>query len=175
MHPLNVESVAWVAERKSLLCTLFFLLALWAYGWYARTQAWKIRQCCLAVCIGADGQTNGHYAAVCSVTAGLLAVTEIGRVQFQCSLCFRCHLSKLFTEKLPLFAMAAASALITVYAQHRGGALGITAALPFSQRIKNAIYSYLAYIFQRDLAFTLAVFYPHRRTHCFMESAGLRQ
>src|SRR5262249_30149293 len=40
LHPLNVESVAWVAERKNVLCTLFFILTIWAYAWYARKPGW---------------------------------------------------------------------------------------------------------------------------------------
>jgi tetratricopeptide (TPR) repeat protein len=150
VHPLNVESVAWVAERKSLLCTLFFLLALWAYGWYVRKPG------------------IGRYLGVALLFAlGLMAKPMVITLPFVLLLLDYWPLqrigktSKLFAEKIPLFVMSAASALITVYAQHRGGALGIAVALPLNLRIKNAVYSYLAYIVKGIWPSHLAVFYPH--------------
>jgi tetratricopeptide (TPR) repeat protein len=150
VHPLNVESVAWVAERKSLLCTLFFLLTLWAYGWYVRKPG------------------AGRYLSVALLFAlGLMAKPMVITLPFVLLLLDYWPLqrvsktSKLFAEKIPLFTMSAVSALITVCAQHRGGALGITVALPLNLRIKNAIYSYLDYIFKGIWPSHLAVFYPH--------------
>ena len=74
VHPLNVESVAWVAERKNVLSTLFFFLAISAYVWYVR----EARVAALSagggvVRRGIDGQADGHHAALCLVAAGLLA------------------------------------------------------------------------------------------------------
>jgi protein O-mannosyl-transferase len=162
VHPLNVESVAWVAERKTLLCTLFFLLTLWAYGWYVRRPG------------------LGRYLSVAFLFAlGLMAkpmvitlpfllllldywpLRRVGPAELSGESASRNTLLKLLIEKIPLFAMAAASAVITVYAQHSGGALGITAALPLNLRIKNAVYSYLACIFKGIWPSRLAIFYPH--------------
>jgi len=164
VHPLNVESVAWVAERKSLLCTLFLLLTLGAYGWYVRKSG------------------VGRYLSVALLFAlGLMAKPMVitlpfllllldywplqrlgsGELKSDGELASDATFFKLFAEKIPLIAMSAGSALITVYAQHSGGALGITAALPLSFRIKNAVYSYLAYIFKGIWPSHLAVFYPH--------------
>ncbi len=162
VHPLNVESVAWIAERKSLLCTLFFLLALWAYGWYVQKPG-----------------VERYFSVGFLFALGLMAKPMVITLPFVLLLLdywplqrFRESSSngpsvssvtflKLFAEKLPLLAMSAASALITVYAQHSAGALGITAALPLGFRIKNAIYSYLTYIFKGFWPAHLAVFYPH--------------
>ncbi len=153
-HPLNVESVAWVAERKSLLCTLFFFLTLWAYGWYVRKPG------------------GGRYLSVVLLFAlGLMAKPMVITLPFVLLLLDYWPLQrlgesgtsilKLFAEKIPLFVMSIGSALVTVYAQHSGGALGIAAALPLRYRITNAIYSYLAYIGKGIWPAHLAVFYPH--------------
>jgi tetratricopeptide (TPR) repeat protein len=150
VHPLNVESVAWVAERKSLLCMLFFLLALWAYGWYVRKPG------------------VGRYLSVALLFAlGLMAKPMVITLPFILLLLDYWPLqrisktSRLFAEKIPLFVMSAASALITVFAQHTGGALGITAALPLKFRTTNAICSYLGYVGKGIWPSHLAVFYPH--------------
>jgi protein O-mannosyl-transferase len=160
VHPLNVESVAWVAERKSLLCTLFFLLALWAYGSYVHKPG------------------VGRYLSVAFLFAlGLMAKPMVITLPFVLLLLdywplrrfqepaenkeSRSTFLKLFTEKIPLFAMSVASALITARAQYSGGALGIGAALPLKFRITNAVYSYLAYISKGIWPAHLAVFYPH--------------
>jgi tetratricopeptide (TPR) repeat protein len=163
VHPLNVESVAWIAERKSLLCTAFLFLALAAYGWYVRKPG-----------------VGRNLAVALFFALGLMAKPSIITLPFALLLLdywplgrFPTHaaggswseffsaLSKLVVEKIPLFLLSIASAVITVYTQHIGGAMGTLAALPLGQRLNNAIYSYLAYILKGFWPSRLAVFYPH--------------
>jgi tetratricopeptide (TPR) repeat protein len=163
IHPLNVESVVWIAERKSLLCTTFLFLALAAYGWYVRKPG------------------AGRYLAVVLFFAlGLMAKPMIVTLPFALLLLdfwplkrFPYHhtnerpsgvlstVRKLAVEKIPLFLLSIASAAITMRTQRSAGALGSTAALPLVQRLNNAIYSYLAYILKAIWPSRLAVFYPH--------------
>lgn len=160
--PLNVESVAWIAERKSLLSTAFLLLALFAYGWYARRPGIG-RYLIVAGCFA-----FGLMAKPMVITLPLLLVLvdywplerfgagrsgEGGRTSYA--------FLGLVAEKIPLLCLSAGSALITLYAQRAGGAVGSTALLPLPLRIKNAIYSYLAYILKGLWPARLAVFYPH--------------
>ena len=157
VHPLNVECVAWVAERKSLLSMFFLLLALAAYGWYRRDRS------------------LGRYLAVAALFALALAAKPlVVTLPLLLLLWDYWPLQRLASssgdgptflqltvEKIPLLALSAFSSWITVYAQRSGGALGTTELLPLSQRIGNAIYSYAAYIGKGIWPTGLAVFYPH--------------
>lgn len=152
VHPLNVECVAWVAERKSLLSMLFLLLTLAAYGWYASRR------------------NLGRYAVVFVLFAlGLAAKPMIVALPLLLLLWDYWPLQRipgsrllpLLAEKIPLLALSAASSWITLYAQHSGGALGNTELLPLSQRVANAVYSYVAYLGKGIWPSGLAVFYPH--------------
>ena len=154
VHPLNVESVAWIAERKSLLSMLFLLLALLAYDWYVKKRS------------------IGRYAVVLTLFAlGLMAKPMI--VTFPVLLIIwdywplrrlsSASVSNLLLEKIPFFALSAGSSWITIYAQHSGGALA-TQALPLGVRIQNAVYSYAAYLGKGIWPARLAVFYPHPET-----------
>jgi Tfp pilus assembly protein PilF len=160
VHPLNVECVAWVAERKSLLSMFFLLLALAAYGWYASKRS------------------VGRYALVALLFAlGLAAKPMVVTLPLLLLAWDYWPLRRfdpdsdnpgdhptflrLAVEKIPLLALSAASSWITLYAQRAGGALGNTELLPLSQRLGNAIYSYAAYLGKGIWPAGLAVFYPH--------------
>jgi tetratricopeptide (TPR) repeat protein len=158
VHPLNVECVAWVAERKSLLSMLFLLLTFAAYGWYASQRSF------------------GRYIAVVALFAlGLAAKPMIVTLPLLLLLCDYWPLRRLasdsetpgatsvqlIVEKIPLFALSAASSWITLYAQRAGGALGNTELLPLGQRVANAICSYCTYLGKGIWPTGLAVFYPH--------------
>ncbi len=162
VHPLNVESVAWVAERKSVLCTLVFLLTLWAYGWYVRKPgAGRYLSVALLFALGLMAKPMVITLPFLLLLLDYWPLQRLGELKSNETSASDRTLLSLFTEKIPLFAMSAASALITVYAQHSGGALGITAALPLNLRIRNAVYSYAAYICKGIWPLHLAVFYPH--------------
>ncbi len=152
VHPLNVESVAWVAERKTVLCTFFLLLALGAYGWYVkrpRSSRYLLVALLFALALMAKPMAI-------TLPFALLLVDYWPLRRFP-----ETPLSKLALEKIPLLALSAASAAVTLYAQRAGGALGSTELLPPAMRVKNAFYSYLIYMEKAVWPSRLAVFYPH--------------
>ena len=152
VHPLNVEAVAWVAERKTVLCTFFFLLTLAAYGWYAKRPG--VGRYALVAFLFAMSLMSKPTAITLPLVLLLIDFWPLERFP-------RASLSRLVTEKIPLFLMSIASAAITIYAQRVGGAVGLMAALPPGMRVKNAIYSYFLYIEKAIYPSNLAVFHPH--------------
>jgi protein O-mannosyl-transferase len=162
VHPMNVECVAWAAQRKSLLSTTFLLLALFAYGRYARKPGF-VRYSLVALLF-----VLGLAAKPMVITFPFLlllvdywplnrlpALKPEGRAEF-------CRSSaQLVREKLPLFLFVFASAWVTVYAQHKSGAVATSSGLPLRFRLPNAVYSYLLYIFKGMWPAKLAVFYPN--------------
>ncbi len=162
VHPLNVESVAWIAERKSLLSTLFLLLALAAYGLYVQKRTIG-RYLVVALCF-AFGLMAKPMVITFPFCLLLLDYWPLNRLVSPSSgnnSAFRRDLFWLVIEKIPLLAMSAASAVITVYAQRSGGAMELLTALPLGQRFGNAIYSYVKYLEDGIWPSGLAAFYPH--------------
>ena len=161
--PLNVETVAWIAQRKSLLSTMFLLLALFAYGWYARKPGVG-RYLVVALFF-----TLGLLAKPMVLTLPLLLLAAdywpLERLSLKSGEGAAGENAKqsiqLVIEKIPLLALSAASALVTVYAQGQGGAVGSVANLSLRVRVDNAIYSYMAYVVKAAWPSHLAVFYPH--------------
>ncbi len=166
LHPINVESVAWIAERKNPLSMLFFLLALGAYRWYEREPR------------------VGRYTVVAILYAlGLLAKPQVITFPFVLLLWDYWPLRRMFApaelfdsgtltpavlpprklswlilEKVPLFILSAGSAFMTMKAQRMGAD---KVWYPFSIRLENAIVSYAEYLRDAIWPSRLAVFYPH--------------
>jgi tetratricopeptide (TPR) repeat protein len=168
VHPLHVESVAWIAERKDVLSALFFMLTLLAYLHYTRTPS------------------IGRYLTVAIVFAlGLMSKPMLVTLPFVLLLLdywplarFDAHrpktghqLVRLILEKMPLIALSAVSSLITFLAQR--GAIGWTEQLPMSERIINAVVAYVVYIRQMFWPTELAVFYPHPENRLTIWEVGL--
>jgi len=166
LHPVNVESVVWIAERKNLLSAFFFLMALGAYRWYA------------------SAPRVGRYLVVALLYGlGLMSKPQVVTFPFVLLLWDYWPLQRMFAgiggpsfaeattpalpprrfswlilEKLPLLALTAADAVITMAAQFRAGT---ETRYPISIGVKNAIRSYLRYIEKALFPSKLAVLYPH--------------
>jgi len=157
VHPLNVECVAWVAERKSVLSMFFLLLAFVAYGSYARKKS--IGRYALVVAFFALGLAAKPMVVTLPVLLLLWDYWPLRRMGSEPEV--EGSIPLLVADKIPLFALSAASSWITLYAQRSGGALGTTESLPFAARVENAIHSYAVYVGKGIWPSGLAVFYPH--------------
>ena len=162
VQPLNVECVAWVSERKSLLSTAFLLLAFFAYGWYAKKPG-SARYLVMAFlfALGLAAKPMVITFPFLLLLADYWPLQRLPGLRPGDASQFFGKLGRLTLEKIPLFALVIASAWITLYAQHQGGAVATSAGLPLRYRLPNAIYSYLLYILKGIWPVHLAVFYPH--------------
>ena len=156
VHPLNVETVAWVAERKSLLSAFFSLLTIAAYGWYISRPGWK--KYLLVLVAFSLALMSKPMAVSLPLVLLLLDYWPLQRYE---DLPFRSKWVRLSLEKSPLFLMTAASSVVTIVAQRSSGSVVDTSALPLSVRIGNAFVSYVAYLGKMFWPASLAVFYPH--------------
>ena len=156
VHPLHVESVAWIAERKDVLSAVFFMLTLLAYLHY--TRAPSMGRYLAIVFVIALGLMSKPMLVTLPFVLLLLDYWPLGRLE-----AFKSKpghpLSRLVLEKIPLIALSAVSSIVTFLAQR--GAIGWTEQLPVSERITNAFVTYVIYIRQMFWPTGLAVFYPH--------------
>jgi protein O-mannosyl-transferase len=153
VHPLHVESVAWISERKDVLCAFFWILTLWNYTRYVELPR------------------RGRYLIVLlTFSLGLLAKQMIVTLPFALLLLDFWPLQrnepwgKTFREKLPLFALSAVASVITLMVQRQGGAVIALQRIPISLRIENAFVSYVTYLRQFLWPAKLAAFYPYPDT-----------
>jgi tetratricopeptide (TPR) repeat protein len=157
VHPLNVETVAWIAQRKSLLSAFLSLLTVVAYGWYVRRGGWN--RYLLLVFFFALSLMAKPMAVSLPLLLLLLDYWPLRRFE---ELAAPRRWTKLTLEKLPLFAMSAASSVLTEMAQGAGGSVMGLSLLPVSTRIENAAISYVAYIGKIVWPAKLATYYPLR-------------
>jgi tetratricopeptide (TPR) repeat protein len=216
LHPLHVESVAWIAERKDVLSGFFFILTLWAYARYAQVQSQQAERAARPAVPSSRFEVRGsrfkvrsfpprfwYWAATLMFACGLMskpmlvtvpfvlllldywplgrmqkgqvrspasritstlrnAATEDGhhasRITFHVS---RFTLLPLLLEKLPFFALSAASCLITFLAQKAGGAVASFAIIPLDARIANAAVAYVEYLAKLFWPINLSPIYLH--------------
>lgn len=160
LHPINVESVAWVAERKNVLCTFFFFAALIAYCWYARQSDWRRYLAFTGLFI--LGLMSKPMVITLPFVLLLLDYWPLARLQGNPAGSLpQAQLSKLIVEKLPLLALSAASAIITMQAQRAGGAVRSIAQFSLGVRLENAAAAYAIYLWKMIWPSHLAPIYPH--------------
>jgi tetratricopeptide (TPR) repeat protein len=169
LHPLHVESVAWVTERKDVLSTLFWMLTMLAYARYVEP--------------GRGGRAASYIALLTLYALGLTAKPMLVTLPFVLLLMDYWPLqrlwpagsppkngsqtpggtdvSRLVLEKAPLFILSGLSCIMTFVAQKSGGAVARFGMFPFGQRVANALVSYAGYILKMFRPVGLAAYYPH--------------
>ena len=166
-HPFNVQSVAWVAEQKNLLCTFFFLLTLAAYGWYERQP--QLKSFVVVAGVFVLALAAKPMAVTLPFVLLLLDYWPLQRIAGWIeprpdSVIPQKPFSRLLLEKLPLFALSAMSSVITVWAQRSCGAWRSLKKLPLNARLENALFSYLVYIWKTLWPSNFGLFYLHPGT-----------
>jgi protein O-mannosyl-transferase len=167
IHPLHVESVAWVAERKDVLSAVFFMLTLGAYVRYARAPS--IGRYVVVAFLFALGLMSKPMLVTLPFVLLLLDYWPLRRFEKPSSAKSKSKSHswsdrqsiprQLILEKIPLVGLSAVSGIVTFLAQRH--ALGWSEQLPISWRVNNALVTYVAYVWQMLWPTKLAVFYPH--------------
>jgi len=155
VHPLNVETVAWIAQRKSLLSAFFSLLTIAAYGWYLERSNWE--RYALLVTGFAFALMSKPMAVTLPLLLFLFDFWPLRRWE---QLRSPRRWIRLTMEKLPLLVMSAGSSVLTEKAQNSGGSVMQLSVLPVTARIENALIGYVAYIGKILWPARLATYYP---------------
>ena len=169
-HPINVESVAWAAERKSVLSTFFWLLTMQAYVRYVHKK--KLTRYCLVFLFFALGLMSKSMLVTLPFILLLLDYWPLRRLQtgylkknnlvnMENHTDQRKGFLPLILEKIPLLALVVGSSTVTFMAQKLGGAVESIEFISLSVRINNALVSYLEYLEKTVCPRGLSVFYPH--------------
>jgi protein O-mannosyl-transferase len=182
IHPLRVESVAWVAERKDVLSGLFFMLTLWAWACYAESQSraeGRESRAKAASALDPRLWTLDYWLVLLFFALGLMSKPILVTVPFVLLLLDWWPLRRfgpstrlhLVLEKLPFLALSLVSSLATVWAQQ--GEIVSAVKLPVAIRLCNAVVSYVTYLAQMFYPVRLAVFYPYSADEQLIGNAPL--
>jgi Tfp pilus assembly protein PilF len=164
LHPLRVESVAWVAERKDVLSTLFWIATTWAYVRYARQP--QAKRYAAVIVLFALGLMAKPMIVTLPFALLLLDYWPLERINLD-DTSLRLHgasIRPLLKEKIPLFGLALFASLVTFTTQRQVGAVESLEAVPFTLRAANALNSYVAYIGDLIWPAKLAALYPYPKT-----------
>jgi protein O-mannosyl-transferase len=164
LHPLHVESVAWIAERKDVLSALFWILTMWAYLRYVETRS--DRHYGLVLLFFALGLMSKPMLVTLPFVLLLLDYWPLRRIAIAWDWL------RLAREKLPLFVLTLLSSVVTFIVQKQGGAVGSFEKFAPQERVANAVVAYVTYLGKTILPENLAVFYPHPGSWSHWQVAG---
>ena len=158
LHPLHVESVAWISERKDLLCAMFWFLAIIAWLRFAdsRKPLWYL----LTLGAFSAGLMSKPMIVTFPFTLMLLDIWPLGRFPMKMGR-FAGRLFPLVLEKTPFFLLSAVSGIVAFVAQKSTGAVQSMEIISLSNRLANAIWAYCAYMVKMIFPSGLAAFYPY--------------
>jgi tetratricopeptide (TPR) repeat protein len=155
LHPLNVESVAWISERKNVLSAFFWMLTMAVYIRYAKQP--RFANYLLVIFVFSLALMAKPVTVTLPFALLLLDYWPLNRLQIK----NKQQIFRLVGEKIPLFLLSAVLCVITIAAQGGSDALQLNKLLPFSVRFENALVSYVSYIGKMIYPSHLSVFYPH--------------
>ena len=157
-HPLHVESVAWISERKDVLSTFFWLLALWGYGFYAQGRSTATLN-------------PRHFYVLTLVFTALGLMSKATLVTMPCVLLLLDYwplnrwqpgqLKPLLREKVPFFILVAGFSVLTFVVQRQTGAMPTVAGFPMELRVRNAVFAYCRYLYKTFWPSDLTIYYPY--------------
>ncbi|MBT3416171.1 MAG: tetratricopeptide repeat protein [Nitrospina sp.] len=158
-HPINVESVAWIAERKNVLSTLFWLLTIWAYVLFVGHRSRYL----LMVLFFALGLMSKPMLVTLPFVLLLLDFWPLKRWDFdpQAEKSKRGKLTTLVIEKIPLFILAIIASFATYFIQRSDGAVKTLELFSLQARFNNALVSYMEYLGKTLWPTKLSIYYPH--------------
>jgi len=155
LHPIHVESVVWVSERKDVLCALFFLLSVFAYLGYTDGEPKR--------------RVRYYLASVFAFVLALLSKPMAISLPVVLLIIDYCPLDRLsgtkearraFVEKIPFYLLSIVSAVVTMWAQKKGGAIVSVEQYPFARRLAGAFNSYIFYLYKTLVPVNLSPLYP---------------
>jgi tetratricopeptide (TPR) repeat protein len=156
LHPLRIESVAWIAERKDLLSAFFFLLAIWLYLRYVERPS-----------------RGRYYLVIGAFVLGLMSKPMVMMLPFLLLLLDWWPLKRrAFAEKAPMITLALLSSFLTSIATGRLGPINWGTSLSFAQKISNTLVSYVRYLELSFWPHDLAILYPFRTAVPIWQAAG---
>ena len=158
VHPMHVESVAWVSERKDVLSTFFFMLTLLSYARFVQRKSWLAYGWVL-VCF-ALGLLSKPMLVTLPCVLLLLDFWPLGRYEWKFTVENLNRFSRLLLEKIPFFLLTGLSCVMTVIAQTRGGSVAPTLDIGLTQRIVNSVIAYGWYVWRLFVPMDQAIIYP---------------
>jgi tetratricopeptide (TPR) repeat protein len=184
LHPLHVESVAWVAERKDVLSAFFWILTMLFYVYY--TERPGLSRYLLVLLSLALGLLSKPMVVTLPFVLLLLDYWPLGRFRIEKpgdpvysntptaipSRGPRSSTPRLLLEKVPLLTLSAVSSYLTFYAQAKAGAVKSLELFPLGTRVANALVAYVGYIWKAIWPYPLAHFYPYPDTVSFLKVGG---